>query len=96
LYGKVNFRTENYISHLSELAQAHGTLPTERFDIITCFNTAIYIHLNFGDLGLKSFFLKAYLQLTEGGYFLLEINEWKQYKKKRGLSAGLKKNFSEI
>ena len=97
LYGKVCFRTENYISHISEICEAAAeNTPYERFDVITCFNTAMWVHLNFKDLGLQTLFLKVHLQLTTGGHFLLEINEWKEYKKKRNISLELKANSQEL
>ena len=51
LYGKVCFRTENYIATIS---------TAEKFDVILCLSTIKYVHLNFGDIGLKALFLKAY------------------------------------
>lgn len=51
LYGKVCFRTENYLASPS---------CAEKFDVVFCLSTIKYIHLNFGDQGLKALFLKAY------------------------------------
>ncbi len=53
LYGHVSFRTENYIAN-SALSQK------EKFDVILCFSALKYVHLNFGDLGIKALFLKAF------------------------------------
>lgn len=53
LYGRVCFRTENYLENTILSAK-------ERYDVIMCLSTVKYIHLNFGDVGIKTLFLKAY------------------------------------
>lgn len=47
LYGKVSFRTENYISSI--LTSQDILLKNEKFDTIVCLKTTKYVHLNFGD-----------------------------------------------
>ncbi|CAL1261014.1 unnamed protein product [Larinioides sclopetarius] len=47
------------------------------FDLITCFSTTMWIHLNHGDTGLNSF-LQVISKL--GKFLLLEPQEWKSYK----------------
>jgi len=63
IYGKVCFKVENYIA---------TTNVQEKFDVIFCLSTIKYIHLTFGDLGLKTLFLKAYTQLEDEGLFILD------------------------
>ena len=41
------------------------------------------MHLCFGDIGVKTLFLKAYEQLEEGGYLIFEQQPWKGYKKQK-------------
>lgn len=53
LYGKVCFRTENYVEDTA-------LLRSEKYDTIICLSTIKYIHLNFGDIGIKALFLKVY------------------------------------
>lgn len=48
----VTFRTENYIKRLTE--------ADEEFDTVLCLSTAKWLHLNFGDVGVKALFLKVY------------------------------------
>ncbi len=50
-----------------------------------CLGTIKWVHLNFGDLGVKALFHKAYESLDSGGLFLLEAQSWKGYKKKKNL-----------
>lgn len=88
LYGKVCFRTENYVEDTS-LSRA------EKYDTIICLSTIKYVHLNFGDIGIKALFLKVYDQLEKGGLFILENQLWKSYKKSKNLSERTKRIFSE-
>ena len=52
LYQKLNYRTENYIENHSK--------SKERFDTIMCMSTVKWVHLCFGDVGVKTLFVKAY------------------------------------
>ncbi|CAG9858773.1 unnamed protein product [Phyllotreta striolata] len=49
----------------------------ERFSIVFCFSTSMWIHLNYGDEGLKSF-LKYLCSVTDT--LVLEAQPWKCYK----------------
>ena len=87
LYGKVCFRTENYLA---------STNTAEKFDAILCLSTIKYVHLNFGDVGLKALFLKAYEQLTDNGILIIDPQPWKSYKHKKKLSARTQEHFPQI
>ena len=52
LYGKICFRTENYLANMKEI--------TEKYDTIICLSTTKWIHLNYGDFGIKALFLKVF------------------------------------
>jgi 7SK snRNA methylphosphate capping enzyme len=54
---------ENYIA---------TTNVQEKFEVIFCLSTIKYIHLTFGDLGLKTLFLKAHTQLEDDGLLILD------------------------
>ena len=86
LYGKVCFRSENYIA----------TPLKEQFDTITCLSTVKWVHLNFGDTGIKALFLKVYESLSPGGLFVLEPQPWKSYKKKKHLTPTIRENYKTI
>jgi 7SK snRNA methylphosphate capping enzyme len=64
LYGRICFRTQNYVSDTKDIK--------ERFDTIICLSVSKWVHFNYGDLGMKTLFLKAYEQLEEGGIFIFE------------------------
>ncbi|CDW72845.1 7sk snrna methylphosphate capping enzyme [Stylonychia lemnae] len=89
LYGKICFRTENYIEN-TILSQK------EKFDTILCLSTIKYVHLNFGDLGVKTLFSKVYDQLLPDGIFILENQLWKSYKKHKNTNERSKANYNSI
>ena len=68
------FRVENYIQTPSE---------PEKWETIMCLSTVKWIHLNWGDDGVKCLFTKIYESLVLGGYFILESQQWLSYKKTR-------------
>lgn len=65
---------ENAPSELLSYLHAYGR---NEFDIISCFSTTMWIHLNYGDDGLEKF-LRRISGITK--YLLLEPQEWKCYK----------------
>lgn len=83
----ISFRIENYIQDL---------ITKERFDTIICLSTTKWIHLNWGDTGIRRLFKKIYDSLKFGGIFILEPQEWKSYKKKKYLNKEFKKTYKEI
>jgi len=70
----LNIMEENATIKLASFLQKYGR---NEFDIISCFSTTMWIHLNYGDDGLKKF-LKTVASITK--YLLLEPQEWKCYK----------------
>ena len=76
LYGRLNFRSENYIEQVDS-----NFVGREQFDIVVCLSTIKWIHLNFNDVGLKALFLKVRDQLSTGGLFIFDSQPWKSYKK---------------
>ena len=88
LYKTLCFWTENYISNLDT--------SVEHFDLILCLGTVKWIHLNFGGLGVKALFLKAFESLDKNGLFIIEAQNWKSYKKKKNLTPELSDNYRKI
>ncbi|EAR95353.2 bicoid-interacting protein (macronuclear) [Tetrahymena thermophila SB210] len=81
------FRLENYVE---------STELTEKFDTICCFSTTKWIHLNFGDQGIKRLFDKVYRSLRVNGIFILEPQEWRSYKKKQSFSEEFRQILKSI
>lgn len=83
----IYFSQENYISEIK---------TQEKYDTILCLSTAKWIHLNYGDTGLKIMFYNIYKQLKIDGLLIFEPQCWKSYKKRKDLTKTIKSNFSEI
>lgn len=80
----ISFRIENYIQDLSS---------SEKFDTILCLSLTKWIHLNWGDTGIRRLFKKVADSIRKGGLFILEPQDWKAYKKKKCLNEEFKKNY---
>jgi len=88
----IQFFDVNYVLECDELLE---TIVPE-FDTIMCLSTTKWIHLNFGDDGLKRVFRRVYAQLKPGGTFILECQSFSTYKKKKKLTETIFNNFKNI
>lgn len=68
----VYFRTSNYaITDESQMIS-----DKQQYDLILCLSLTKWIHLNFGDSGLKMTFRRMFNQLRPGGKLILEAQNW--------------------
>ncbi|CAL4060439.1 unnamed protein product, partial [Meganyctiphanes norvegica] len=88
----IKFVHANYVLESDELLE---TVRPE-FDIILCLSISKWVHLNFGDDGLKRFFRRAYANLKPGGKFILEPQAWSSYSKKKKATPRIFENYKKI
>eukprot|EP00939_MAST-03C_sp_MAST-3C-sp1_P000199 g199.t1 len=87
----VQFRCLNFVATDSCMHGEEGT-----YDTVLCLSVSKWIHLNWGDEGIRRLFRKVYQLLVPGGRFLLEPQPWKSYRKKYKITERTKKNFYAI
>lgn len=88
----VFFRTLNYA--VTEESQMMA--DKQQYDLILCLSLTKWIHLNFGDAGLKMTFRRMFNQLRPGGKLILEAQNWASYKKRKKLTVSRQLRLQEI
>lgn len=88
----VKFVHGNYVLESDELLE---TVRPE-FDLVLCLSITKWIHLNWGDAGLKRFFRRIFYNLRPGGRLVLEPQAWPSYNKRRKLTKRIFDNYKSI
>ncbi|XP_064109213.1 7SK snRNA methylphosphate capping enzyme-like isoform X2 [Macrobrachium nipponense] len=88
----IKFVHANYVLESDELLE---TVRPE-FDVVICFSITKWIHLNWGDAGLKRFFRRIFYNLNPGGRLILEPQAWPSYNKRRKLTMRIFENYKNI
>ncbi|ESR64478.1 hypothetical protein CICLE_v100092682mg, partial [Citrus x clementina] len=70
--------------------------PEKYYDAILCLSVTKWIHLNWGDDGLITLFMRIWKLLRPGGIFVLEPQPWVSYEKNRRVSETTATNFQNI
>ena len=82
----------NYILKDDEILN----LERPQYDTILCLSVTKWIHLNFGDRGIKFLFQRIFKQLNSKGVFILEAQAYSTYKKRRNLTEETQTHFKNI
>lgn len=88
----VFFVQGNYILEDEVLLEAQRP----EFDTILCLSLTKWVHLNWGDGGIKCLFKRMFLQLRPGGRMVLEAQPFHSYSKKKKMTEMTYKNYSAI
>ncbi|CAD6192269.1 unnamed protein product [Caenorhabditis auriculariae] len=86
------FRKENYVFEQDEMIE----MVEEEFDVILALSITKWIHLNWGDDGMRRFFKRAFKQLLPGGRLVIEPQPFDSYRKRSKMTEKLKENYSKI
>lgn len=88
----VIFKVMNYVLQDETLIN----YDMQQYDLILCLSVTKWIHLNFGDNGLKLAFKRMFNHLRPGGKLILEAQNWASYKKKKKLTDTVFENYKNI
>lgn len=70
--------------------------PLGSMDTVLCLSTTKWIHLNFGDEGLRRLFARVHECLRPGGSFVLEPQPWSSYRKRATLTPAIAREYRQI
>nr|XP_002129700.1 7SK snRNA methylphosphate capping enzyme-like [Ciona intestinalis] len=88
----VLFFEGNYVPEVDEILR----FQEPEYDVIMCMSVTKWMHMNWGDEGLKKTFERFFKQLRAGGKLIIEPQEWKSYGKKKKLTERIYKNYNSI
>ncbi|KAJ4460219.1 putative 7SK snRNA methylphosphate capping enzyme [Paratrimastix pyriformis] len=70
--------------------------PAGHYDTVMCLSVTKWVHLNYGDEGVKALFRRVDEVLKPGGIFILEPQPWRSYKRKCRLTPALRATHAAI
>ncbi|KAL3075766.1 hypothetical protein niasHS_012596 [Heterodera schachtii] len=86
------FLRENYVLDCDEFLE----MVREEYDVILALSITKWVHLNWGDDGLKRFLRRTFLNLRPGGRLLLEAQPFPSYYKKAKMTSDMFETYKAI
>uniref|UniRef100_H2Z7P3 RNA methyltransferase n=1 Tax=Ciona savignyi TaxID=51511 RepID=H2Z7P3_CIOSA len=82
----------NYVPEVDEIIR----FQEPEYDVIMCMSVTKWMHMNWGDAGIKKTFERFFKQLRAGGKLILEPQDWKSYGKKKKLTERIYNHYHSI
>jgi 7SK snRNA methylphosphate capping enzyme len=79
------FLRDNYVLEVDEDLE----MVRQEYDVILALSITKWVHINWGDAGLKRFFRRAFLHLRPAGRLIVEFQAWETYAKKSKIVVSL-------
>lgn len=70
--------------------------PRQMYDMVICMSVTKWIHLNYGDDGIRRLFSNILALLKPNGHLLLEPQSFKTYSRRKKLSPDIEENYKSI
>jgi len=86
----IEFRTENVL--VSDIEDRRSQL----FDVVVCLKLTKWVHLHWGDDGIKVLLHRCFRLLRPGGVLVLEAQNWTSYCSRKHLTPHARQNHSLI
>ncbi|KAF9540160.1 hypothetical protein EC957_004599 [Mortierella hygrophila] len=95
----IELRVSDWVTESDEAQdteQGQNQRELDKWDVILGFSLTKWIHLHHGDERLKKFFRKVYRNLTPGGVFVVEPQDYATYVKRSKITPEMKKTYDDI
>ena len=86
------FARENYVLESDDFLE----MVREEYDTILALSITKWIHLNWGDAGMKRFFRRCFLHLNPGGRLILEAQDFAKYYKRAKMTPDMFELYKSI
>ncbi|GIY84828.1 7SK snRNA methylphosphate capping enzyme, partial [Caerostris darwini] len=88
----VQFVQANFVLPSDELVD----MQDQHFDTVLCLSLTKWVHLNWGDIGIKRMFRRIFNLLRPGGNLILEAQLFKSYNKRKNITEEMYQHYNQI
>ncbi|KAJ3090944.1 hypothetical protein HK102_002150 [Quaeritorhiza haematococci] len=92
----VHFRCGDWVHEPQPPLDESFDINETKYDVILGLSITKWIHLNWGDAGIKRFFQKCFDCLSPSGLLVLEPQLWDSYARRSKMTKEMRKNHAEI